>query len=341
MRTWLSWLLQLASLGLVRSQGLGQEGQTPSDCKKEPLETRQSGEQHFMFNCDLHAINDQTDFSAIPSTGTVLLAIRCAEATQQESQLFQRSFQHLGELETLSIEHCKLGRIPADSFQGLALLRNLSLVTHSHPSAPLYLAPSTLAPLSRLFTLDLSSNSLLSLPESELCQLPDLQYVNISSNQLQDLADLGLSSSTNCSLLLRSIDLSHNRVKRLNSDSLESALHLEALFLQHNQISQVHDGALRGLVSLKSLDLSSNQIATLPAALFEDTPQLEQLKLDNNHLSAISSGLFRPLVSLSILDLSRNQISDIVRLFNDLPALCWLKTSHTTKSRFLTFSSCQ
>ena len=183
-----SWLLQLASLGLVGSQG---PGQTPNDCKRQPLH-KQSSEQQFLLYCDLRTINseyDQTDFSVIPSTGTVSLAIRCAEAIQHKSQLFERSFQHLSQLEALSIEHCKLGSIPANSFQGLSHLRNLSLVTHSPPSAPalLSLAPNTLAPLHRLLNLDLSSNSLWSLPERELCHLPDLQYLNVSGRIATDL----------------------------------------------------------------------------------------------------------------------------------------------------------
>ena len=100
-----------------------------------------------------------------------------------------------------------------------------------------------------------------------------------SGNQLQDLADLGLPSTPDCSLSLGSLDLSHNKLRKVNSGSLETARHLKALFLQYNQISQVHDGALRGLANLKSLDLSGNEIVALPATLFEDTPQLQQLKL--------------------------------------------------------------
>ena len=345
MRTRLSWLLQLASLGLVGSQG---PGQTPNDCKRQPLQRggirQQSSEQQFLLYCDLRTINseyDQTDFSVIPSTGTVSLAIRCAEAIQHESQLFERSFQHLSQLEALSIEHCKLGNIPANSFQGLAHLRNLSVVTHSPPSAPalLSLAPNTLAPLSRLVTLDLSSNSLWSLPERELCHLPDLQYLNVSRNQLQDLADLGLPSSPDCSLSLASLDLSHNKLRKVNSGSLETARHLKALFLQHNQISQVHDGALRGLANLKSLDLSGNEIVALPATLFEDTPELQQLKLDNNQLSVISSRLFHPLSSLIILDLSENILKTgcetciTKKSFNGLEKLVVLNLSRNKLSK--------
>jgi Leucine-rich repeat (LRR) protein len=301
----------LALLGPVGSQGPGTAAQTPNDCKRQALQSPTSSDQQFLLYCDLRTINseyDQTDFSVIPSAGTVSLAIRCAKAIQHQSQLYARSFQHLGQLEALSIEYCKLADIPSDSFHGLGRLENLTLVTHALPASQssLTLAPATLAPLTRLLRLDLSYNALWGLPERELCHLASLQYLNVSRNQLQDLNDLGLPSSPDCSLNLGSLDISHNRLRAVNPGALETARHLKALFLQNNQISQVHDGALRGLANLKSLDLSGNEIVALPASLFEDTPQLQQLKLDHNQLSVISSRLFRPLASLIILDLSAN-----------------------------------
>ena len=300
----------LALLGPVGSQGPGL-AQTPNDCKRQSLKSVTSRDQQFLLYCDLRTINseyDQTDFSVIPSAGTVSLAIHCAESIPHPSQLLPHSFQHLTQLEALSIEHCKLGNIPSESFHGLGQLQNLSLATHSSPTAPsqLSLSPSTLAPLTNLVRLDFSSNSLWSLPERELCLLPNLRYLNMSRNQLQDLSDLGLPSSPDCSLALGSLDLSQNQLRVVNAGALETARHLKALFLQNNQISQVHDGALRGLANLKSLDLSGNEIVALPASLFEDTPQLQQLKLDSNQLSVISSRLFHPLTSLIILDLSQN-----------------------------------
>jgi len=303
--------LLLALLGRVGSEGSygPLPAHTPNDCKRQSLQS--SSEQQFLLFCDLRTINseyDQTDFSVIPSAGTVALAIRCAEAISHPSQLFQRSFEHLDQLEALSIEHCKLGALPSQSFHGLSRLKNLTVVTHTPAtsSTPLSLAPSTLAPLPALVRLDLSSNSLWSLPERELCHLLNLRSLNMSHNLLQDLADLGLPSTSDCPLALGSLDLGHNKLRAVNSGALETARHLKALALHNNQISQVHDGALRGLANLKSLDLSGNEIVALPASLFEDTPQLQQLKLDNNQLSVISSRLFHPLSSLIILDLSSN-----------------------------------
>ena len=81
----------------------------------QTLEEDYSIETQFQLMCNLRTINsefDQTNFSVIPSLGTVSLSIQCAEIINQESKLLNHSFQHLHQLEDLSIKHCKLGFQP-------------------------------------------------------------------------------------------------------------------------------------------------------------------------------------------------------------------------------------
>lgn len=83
----------------------------------------------------------------------------------------------------------------------------------------------------------------------------------MSSNNVKDVTDLGIGVGRreSCRLMsLASLDLSFNDLREVARDAFSSAANLQLLLLSNNQISQVHDGALNGLGDLKTLDLSGN-----------------------------------------------------------------------------------
>ena len=81
----------------------------------------------------------------------------------------------------------------------------------------------------------------------------------MSHNNLKDVTDLGIGRGDNCRLMsLATLDLSFNDLRQVARDAFSSAANLKLLLLSNNQISQVHDGALNGLGDLKTLDLSGN-----------------------------------------------------------------------------------
>ena len=82
---------------------------------------------------------DQTNFSVIPSLGTVSLSIQCAELVTHRSRLDNSSFHHLGQLEDLSIKYCKLSQLPSRSLTGLDRLVNLTIQTFPQPEQALSL----------------------------------------------------------------------------------------------------------------------------------------------------------------------------------------------------------
>ena len=79
---------------------------------------------------------------------------------------------------------------------------------------------------------------------------PEPLHLNLSHNSFKDVKDVGLGGDQCALSSLASLDLSHSQ--------LQSAPGLRVLILSNNQISQVHDGALDGLLDLKTLDLSGN-----------------------------------------------------------------------------------
>ncbi|KGN89867.1 hypothetical protein HR15_03680 [Porphyromonas gulae] len=102
---------------------------------------------------------------------------------------------------------------------------------------------------------------------------------------------------------LKSLDLSHNRISKL--EGLERLTSLAELYLLDNQISKLE--GLDHLTSLTRLDLRGNQIAKLEG--LDSLTSLTGLNLMRNQIIKLE-GLER-LTSLTELDLSGNQIAKL------------------------------
>ncbi|OQR75328.1 slit3 protein-like [Tropilaelaps mercedesae] len=265
-----------------------------------------------------------TNFSLIMPGHTVQLTIRCTGDVQgfQNSELADASFEHLRGLHSLSIERCKLDRLPPRAFQGLADLKHLAVRTFDiewGQRVTLRVPPSTFAPLEGIESLDLSENNIESLPHKLLCGLSQLRFVNLTSNAFADVLGIGFSSESRCGPAVRELEVAYNRLKVLSERGFDSLVHLQELRLDHNQIARAEPGALAGVVQLERLDMAHNMLVALPSTLFQPTPKLSELYLRNNSLSALPPGLFTGLRELTMLDLAHNQLSSLGWLGQDGP----------------------
>ena len=113
--------------------------------------------------------------------------------------------------------------------------------------------------------------------------LRNLEYLNLSSNQIQEIPnDFGLLN-----ISLKYLNLSSNLIKNLDIKL-----------------------CCRGLYNLKYLDLSSNFIKYIPEQICE-FKKLEHLKLNHNSIQYLNYELCNELSSLVELDLSFNQINEL------------------------------
>ena len=145
--------------------------------------------------------------------------------------------------------------------------------------------PDSLWKLTRLQSVDFSSNKLSALPHS-LGQLTQLTNLNLSSNQLTTLPD-----------------------------SLGQLTQLTSLNLSDNQLTTLPD-SLGQLTQLTSLNLSDNQLTALPPSLGQLT-QLTELRLSDNQLTALpeSIGYLMRLCNLFIND---NPLTTLPNSFKNL-----------------------
>ena len=119
------------------------------------------------------------------------------------------------------------------------------------------LVPSQLNP--RLQELTLTNTSLSILGSSQFFDYTELVTLDISGNQIAQIADLTFRFQQR----LTSFNLSHNSISSLTHLSFDGLSALSALDLSHNLLEKVESGIFQSLASLVNLDLGHNRIQSL------------------------------------------------------------------------------
>ncbi|CAK1555171.1 unnamed protein product [Leptosia nina] len=326
--------LFILALNVADQSSLPLKYEAPDDCQwwlKGPNDAHEVS-----LTCKLRTINsefDTTNFSVIPSEHTTSLRIECNEEIMYKSSLDDRSFAHLVKLRELVLDNCKIGRWPPGVLSGLRDLRNLTVRTKNTEwsAMSLEIASESFTAVRQLEKLDLSFNNIWSFPENLFCPLTNLVYLNVSSNRLQDVSDLGFRERAmhqalisdhegpppsasiphaSCSLDIEVLDASYNHFVLMPENGFHALRRLKELHIHDNEISMVADKALSGLKQLQIIDISNNKIVALPQDLFKDCrPVIKEIYLQNNSISVLSPTLFANLDQLLALDLSNNHLT--------------------------------
>ncbi|XP_047943572.1 probable LRR receptor-like serine/threonine-protein kinase At2g24230 [Salvia hispanica] len=199
---------------------------------------------------------------------------------------------------------------------------------------------TTIGKLTKLESLDLSSNKITTLP-SDFWSLGSLIFLNLSHNLICG----SLSSNIGNFGHLQSLDLSFNKFNGIIPEAVSSLTKLQALNLSHNGFeSSVPLGMLQCL-NLVSVDLSENKLnGSLPSGFAAALPQLKLLSLAENKVVGrdsdftgmksvsflnLSGNLFRGSVlgvfegELKVVDLSRNQFQGHIPQVNLTSSFNW------------------
>ncbi|KAI3366873.1 hypothetical protein L3Q82_009239 [Scortum barcoo] len=139
------------------------------------------------------------------------------------------------------------------AFQDLPELRTLSL----NGAADLTEFPD-LTGTKSLESLTITGARITSLPTSVCEQLPNLQLLDLSYNQIQTLPSFSGCES------VQKIDLHHNEIEELEENTFHGLMSLRSLDLSWNRLSSVKPNSFSALPALTKLDLSSNQLSSLP-----------------------------------------------------------------------------
>jgi Leucine-rich repeat (LRR) protein len=138
--------------------------------------------------------------------------------------------------------------------------------------------PHQIANLSNINSIDLANNSL----EGEIpaLNMPNLQFLNLSDNKLNGIADGEWKLDK-----LSDLNLANNRLSGPTPQGFGSFLQLEYINLSNNQISALSEG-FGDMPMVKKLDLTDNSLESIPNSIGKMT-SLETLLLDRNRLTSI------------------------------------------------------
>ena len=190
--------------------------------------------------------------------------------------------------------------------------------------------------LQKVYKLDLDSNKISYLENNSFNSLINVYNLTISNNCLsifnltmitRYLAYLSLSNNSIRELKLTSqyslrslisLDVSYNKIEKIDEFFFNNMTQLQNLYLKNNLIDKTpHFGTIN---SLEFLDLSMNQITSLRSNSLNNFTKLKYLNLTDNKISSIDSDAFNRAISLTHLFISM-QIStklDIVKLKKSL-----------------------
>ncbi|XP_033111740.1 leucine-rich repeat and immunoglobulin-like domain-containing nogo receptor-interacting protein 2 [Anneissia japonica] len=159
-----------------------------------------------------------------------------------------------------------------------------------------------------LLTIDLKNNALTHLTSRSFINYPNLQQLDLSSNQISSINPGGFSGLNKLKILW----LSFNRITSLTSKVFQAMPNLEVLHLEGNAIVTISADAFAGLTRLKEINLNANRLQNLPENVFHSVPNLVRLSLSENVLNLpTTSRVFTSLLSLADLEVEGNRFTSI------------------------------
>ncbi|XP_052727134.1 putative leucine-rich repeat receptor-like serine/threonine-protein kinase At2g24130 [Vigna angularis] len=166
--------------------------------------------------------------------------------------------------------------------------------------------PRSLANLSRLFILNLTSNLLNGTISSDIFTLPWLEQLFLSHNYFKNPIPEAIGKCLNLGLL----DLSHNQFSGRIPDSLGNLVRLNSLFLNNNLLSGTIPPTLGRCSNLYRLDLSHNNLTgSIPLKLAGLREIRIFINVSHNHLEGDLPIELSKLEKVQEIDLSSNYLT--------------------------------
>nr|CAD7197533.1 unnamed protein product [Timema douglasi] len=221
------------------------------------------------------------------------------------SMIADRALGGLKELQMFDISNNKIVALPPELFRDcIQVIKEIYLQNNSIS----VLAPGLFANLGHLLALDLSRNQLTSawINSGTFSGLIRLVLLNLSHNRITKLDPTFFRDL----YTLQILNLEHNQIETIPADTFAPMNNLHTLVLSYNRISYLDGYSMNGLYVLSLLSLDNNILETVHPDAFRNCSSLQDLNLNGNVLTAVPLAL-KDMRLLRTVDLGENSISDL------------------------------
>uniref|UniRef100_A0ABD2WZG8 Disease resistance R13L4/SHOC-2-like LRR domain-containing protein n=1 Tax=Trichogramma kaykai TaxID=54128 RepID=A0ABD2WZG8_9HYME len=279
-----------------------------------------------LVNLDLH----DNLLESVPEEIGSLTKLRKLNVSSNKLKHLGADFFKLAELRCLDLK-CNLIKELNPAVGDLVMLEYLNLSWNGLTSLP-----AGLGYLVRLIALDLNHNQLKELPP-DIMSMRALKKLDVSNNCLEIVHPLGelgkierLDFRWNClrtfpdlrgCASLQELHLSHNGIREIDVNGLESLGQLKIMNLSNNEIDSIPEEIIM-LINVELLDLSYNDISEIPNCIGV-MPNLQNFVIDGNRVKNVR----RDIVQCGTPRI-KNHLRQTINPTNDETANSPLRTCH-------------
>jgi len=243
---------------------------------------------------------EELDFARLPKLRKLML---------HENQLeivSDMSFHNSSQLQYLDLSHNKIDRLGERIFEGFT----------------------------RIEYLNLGYNQLTELPEGlfERSRVQTIEHLILSNNRFSDAP---LRSLQKRNVFIDHLDLSHNQIREIPSDS-RVLINVKKLDLSFNPLSvEAIDSIFSEPKTVRELNMAKTGVKHVSQL---ETPFLQNLNLTENHLVTIDERTFQRTPLLELLDITNNMLNNLQNLSKIWPLVSSLMALDISNNSFETIS---
>ena len=173
-----------------------------------------------------------------------------------------------------------VGELPSASFASNTQLNTIVLSNNQISGV---VVDGTFANNTKLVSLNFANNDVTTV-ESNAFSSNLLEVLDLSGNELESInGGLDFSSViTNKWITLRALNISNNKITRLEANAFAGLTNIEQIFIQKNRVETIEVTSFSGCTKLTEIDLGGNQLETLKIGTFENLPALKSITLVGN-----------------------------------------------------------
>jgi len=237
-------------------------------------------------------------------------------SNNQISVLPINGFSSLKRLKVLNLSSNAISMVADGALHGFRSLENLDLSGNKIVALPTAMFRDASKSLKEL---RLQNNSISALLSGLVANMNQLVTLDLSRNVL---TSSWLDSGTFSGLIrLVLLNLSYNRISKLNTTIFKDLYTLQILNLQFNEIDSISADTFAPMSNLHTLELAHNRLTYLDAYSLNGLFALSLLALDSNLLEGIHPDAFRNCSSMQDLNLSGNNLDSIPVALKDMRIL--------------------